>query len=258
MPIDIERVVSDGYERTVARNGLLFVGIFYLLSLLDGLFSPAQTRPTALPDPMAGPGPGPVPAEGMQPYAPSLGLSPGLAGLLSLLLAVVSIVVTIGALRTFVSDETERIPRENFGHNLLWAGLNLVAGGLVFGIVVGIGFVLLLIPGFFLLVSLFFWEVYVAAEDQNFVEGFRNSWQLTGGHRLRLFGLGVVVVVLSMLVSIAFGLPGVFLPDILGFLVAQLGSAFLGVFFLAAVARTYEQLVAMEAESRAEPYEEGV
>ncbi|WP_132060951.1 hypothetical protein [Halorussus amylolyticus] len=257
MSIDTGRVVSEGYERTTARNGLLFVGIFYLISLLNGLFSPAPAQQSMLPDPIAGPGMGPVPAEGMQPYAPSLGLSPVVASLLSLLLAIGSIVVTLGALRTFVSEETEQVPRENFRHNLLWAGVNLVIGGIIFGIVVAIGFVFLIIPGLFLLVSLFFWEIYVAVEDENFIEGFQNSWGLTGGHRLRLFGLGVLVVFIAIVVSIGFGIPGIFLPDFLGFLIAELGSAFIGVFFLAATAQAYNQLVAMETGPRAEAYEEG-
>ncbi|WP_137283746.1 hypothetical protein [Halorussus salinisoli] len=256
MPIDIGGVVSDGYERTVARNGLLFIGIFYLISLLDGLFSPAPAQPTTLPDPVGRPGMGPVPADGMQPYAPSLGLSPVVTSLLSFLLGIISIVVTIGALRTFVSEETEQLPEEHFRHNLLWAGLNLIIGGIIFGITITIGFIFLVVPGLFLLVSLFFWEIYVAVEDQNFIEGFQNSWRLTRGHRLRLFGLGIVIVIIALLVSIGFGIPVVFLPDILGFLIAQLGSAFLGVFFLATVAQTYNQLIAMENESRVERSEE--
>ncbi|UPV75214.1 hypothetical protein M0R89_03875 [Halorussus limi] len=246
MPIDIGDVVSDGYERTVARNGLLFIGIFYLISLLEGLFLPTPTQSTTLPDPMGGPGMGPVPAEGMQPYAPSLGFSPVITSLLSLLLGIISIVVTIGALRTFVTEETEQIPEAHFRHNLLWAGLNLIIGGIIFGITIAIGFIFLVVPGLFLLVSLFFWEVYVAVEDQNFIEGFRNSWQLTSGHRLRLFGLGIVIAIIAMLVSIGFGIPGIVLPDILGFLIAQFGSAFLGVFFLATVAQTYNHLLSME------------
>ncbi|USZ68314.1 hypothetical protein NGM10_00900 [Halorussus salilacus] len=258
MPIDIEAVVSEGYERTVARNGLVFVGLFYVLSLLDGLLSPVPAGQSALPDPMGGPGTGPVPAEGMQPYAPSLGLSPVVASLLSLLLAVVSIAVVLAAIRTFVSDETDEIPRENFRHNLLWAGLNLLVGGIVFGILVTIGFVFLVVPGLFLLVSLFFWQIYVAVEDQNFVEGFQSSWGLTDGNRLRLFGLGILVVAIAIVVSIGFGLPGIVLPDIPSYLIAELGSAFITVFFVATAARTYEQLVAMEAEPRAETYEEGV
>lgn len=249
MPIDIEDVVKKGYERTVARNGLIFVGIFYLISLLDGLFSPASTRPPLPPGQMGDPAMEPIPTGGMQPYAPSLGLSPVVAGILSLVLGIISLVVTIAAIRTFVSGETEQIPDEYVTHNLGWAVLNLVIGGIVFGIVLAIGFALLFVPGVFLLVSLFFWAVYVVVEDQSFVEGFQNSWRLTRGHRLRLFALGLVTVAIAVLVGIGFGAPGLFLPDLLGFLIAQLGSAFLGVFYIATIARTYNQLVDTGSES---------
>lgn len=246
MSVDISAVLEGGYERTIAPTGLQFVVIFYVISLLSALFSPEiDTAP--LQETPAG---DMAPVAAGESYAPSLGLSPGLAGVLSLVLAIVSIVVTVAAIRTFVAGETETIPREFARRNILWAGVNLVIGSIVFGLAVAIGLVLLVIPGLFLLVSLFFWEVYVAVEDENFVEGLRSSWQLTRGHRLVLFGLGVVVVVVAFVVSLAFEIPAVFLPDILGYLLSQAGSALLSVFFLAAIAETYTQLVATEgAES---------
>lgn len=236
MPVDIGRAVREGVERTTARNGLLFVGILFVVGILNGLFSTEVTREVAM-APAGRP-------EFAQPggYAPSLGLSPVVAGALSVLLALVSVVVTLGMVRTFVSGETETIPTEHFSRNLLWAVLNLIVGSIVFGIAVGIGLLVLVVPGLFLLVSLFFWNVYVIVEDQNFVEGFRNSWSLTAGRRLRLFGLGVVVAVIGLAINLVFGLPGLVLPDVLGFVLAQVGSAASGVFWTATVARTYVQL----------------
>lgn len=250
MPIDIGAALRNGYERTVARNGLLFVVILYVISLLNGLIT-RSLIPQTMPTGMGGPGPGMGPGPGVAPAAPSLGLSPIVAGILSLLLAIVSLLVTVAAVRTFVSDETERIPEEYFTHNIVWAVLNLIIGGIIFGIVLAIGFVLLIIPGLFLLVSLFFWNIYVIVEDQSFIEGFRNSWALTGGHRLRLFFLGLIVAVISIVINLVFGIPGIVLPGIIGFLIAQIGSAFIGVFTSATVAQTYNQLTAMEATESA-------
>lgn len=243
MSVDIERVLRRGFERTVARNGLLFAAILFVVSLLDAMFSTnVEQQFTGA----GGAGPsGIAPVSDVAGTAPpiSLGLSPGIAAVLSLVLAVVSVVVTIGAIRTFVSDETETLPREHFTDDVLWPALNFVVGSIVFGIVLAIGFVLLILPGLFLLVSLFFWEVFVAVENDNFVEGFRRSWELTGGRRLRLFLLGVVVVLAGVVVNLVFAVPGVVLPDVLGFLIRQIGSALVGVFFLATVAETYTQLV---------------
>ncbi|MEF8843596.1 MAG: hypothetical protein V5A62_18555 [Haloarculaceae archaeon] len=176
MSIDIGGIVRRGYERTVARNGLLFAAILFVVSILDAMFSAGVERQVML-----------------------------------------------------------------------------IVGSIVFGITVAVGFVFLVIPGLFLLMSLLFWEVFVAVEDDNFVEGFRHSWALTGGRRLRVFALGVVVVFVAVVVSIAFAIPGVFLPRTLGFLLEQVGSALLGVFFLATVAETYNRLVATGDVAEAGP-----
>lgn len=252
MPIDIGDIVRTGYERTVARNGLQFAAILFVISVLDAMFSVGlDQRMASLGGTVPG---GTAPMSDIVAAPPvSLGLSPVVAGVLSLLLALVSLVVTIAAFRTFVSDETERLPREHFTETLLWPVVNLIIGSIVFGIAVAIGFVLLIVPGLFLLVSLFFWEVFVAVENENFIEGFRHSWALTSGRRLRLFALGIVVLLVAVVVSIVFAIPGVFLPSVLGFLIEQVGAAIVGVFILATVAETYNRLGVRSGEAGTEP-----
>ncbi|MFB6296069.1 MAG: hypothetical protein ABEH66_04415 [Halobacteriales archaeon] len=253
MAIDIEGILRHGYERTVARNGLLFAAILFVISVLDAMFSPGAEQRPAPPGEMAPPGMESIQdiAGGAPPI--SLGLSPGVASVLSLLLGLVAMVVTIAAIRTFVGDETETLPREHFTEDIPWTMVNLLAGSIVFTIALAIGFAFLILPGLFLLVSLFLWEVFVAVEDDNFVEGFRHSWDLTGGRRLRLFVLGVVVIVVALIVSIAFAIPGVFLPEVAGFLIEQVGAALVGVFVLATVAETYNRLVAAAEEEAPDP-----
>lgn len=252
MSIDIGDVLQRGYERTVARNGLLFAAILFVVSVLDAMFSSGVEQGPVPPGGTDVPGMAPVSdlVTGAPPV--SLGLSPVVASVLSLLLGLVSLVVTIGALRTFVTDETGTLPREHFTEELLWPALNLIVGGVVFGITVAIGLVLLVVPGLFLLVSLVFWEVFVAVEGDDFLEGFRHSWALTGGRRLRLFALGVVVILVALVVGIAFAIPGAVLPGVPGFLIEQVGSALVGVFILATIAETYNRLVAT-ADDGAEP-----
>lgn len=252
MAIDIGDIVRRSYDRTVAKNGLQLAGVLFVISILDALFSTGLERQVMPPGGMGSSTMGPVTdaVTGAPPI--SLGLSPAVAGLLSLVLGIVSVVVTIGALRTLVTEETGTLPRKHFTEDLLWPAINLIVGAFVFGIALAIGFILLIIPGLFLLVSLFFWEVYVAVEDDNFVEGFQRSWSLTKGHRLQLFALGVVVIVVAVLVSIAFGLPGILLPASVGFLIEQVGNALLGVFVIAAVAETYNRLIGSEDADEAD------
>lgn len=240
MSVDIGDVIGEGIERTLARNGLILVAISFLLGALSALFSASITRRIVLQQQAMGP-------MQMSPAAPAIGLSAPAAGLLSILVGLASLVFVTGAVRTFVTDETEQLSSDDFTRNLLLVVVNLIIGGIVFGVVVGIGFILLIVPGIFLLVSLFFWNVFVIVDDENFIDAFGSSWRLTSGNRLTLFGLGLIVVVIGAAINFAFGIPSAFLPRSIGFLVAQVGSAFVSVFTLATATRTYVQLTAAES-----------
>ncbi|WP_231186463.1 hypothetical protein [Haladaptatus sp. DYF46] len=222
MPINITNVLKQGYGRTVKRNGLMLVGIIFVISVVNGVVGVSvRATPTAL--------------------APSLA-----AGLVSVVLSIALLVVSIAAIRVFVSDETERLPREFFTRNMVWAAVNVFIGMIVFGIIVALGLVALIVPGIFLLVTLAFWTVYVAVEDQNFVKAFRSSWGLTRGYRFNLLVLGVAVILLTILVTIAFGFgdlaSGSFVGDVVALVFAQAASAITTVFSTAVLARAYTEL----------------
>lgn len=240
MPMAIESVLRRGISRTVARNGLLLAAVWYVVSAVNALVGLGVARwvtqegfiPAGVP----------MPAGAMREGF--IAIPPGVGGLVSLLASLATVVLTIGALRTFTTGETERLRGEHFTRNLVWPGLNFIVGAVVFGIVVGIGFVLLVIPGLFLLVSLVFWTVFVAVEDENFVGALGDSWSLTRGHRLRLFLLGVAVVVVNIVVGIVFGLGGA-IGGPVGVVIAQIGTALTSVFGLATLAAAYDDLVAL-------------
>ena len=242
MPINITSMLKQGYSRSTNRNGLMLMGIIFVISVLNGIiglgvdrwvtrqqFTPSgvQTDPTVL-----------VPPFG--------------AGIVSLVLGIALLVVSIAAIRVFVSDETERLPREYFTRNMVWAVINLFVGVIVFGIIVALGFVALIVPGIFLLVTLAFWTVYVAVEDQNFVTAFRSSWGLTRGYRLSLLFLGVAVMLLTILVNLVFGLgdlaSGSLAGDIVALVFAQAASAITTVFSTAVLATAYTELNAQDEE----------
>ncbi len=244
MSVDIGEAIQEGGSRTITRNGLYFVAIVWVLGVLNALFTNSITRSMMEDIPGAGQGPAPF---GPPTVGPSLGLPPGVAGVLSFVVGLVTVVVSAAAIRTFVTAETETIPGDHFTRNLLWMLVNLIVGGIVFGIAVAIGFVLLVVPGIFLLVSLFFWNLYVVVEDQNFVDGFRNSWALSSGNRIMLFVLGVVVVIVMAVISVIFGVVNAILPGIVGLAIAQIGSAIASVFAIATAARTFVQLRAAES-----------
>lgn len=236
MSLDIERVLRDGYARTTASNGIILAGALFVLSAVNAVVAAgAGPRFPGMRFGLFG-----RPAGGM--VGPVLPLP--FAGLLSLIASLGTVVVAIAALRTFVTDETEELPEAHFTRRIGWAGLNVIVGAIGFGILVGIGFVFLVIPGVFLLVSLIFWEVYVAVEDENFIEAFQHSWELVRGHRWNLFGLGFMTLIISLLVNALFGIPGAIVGGFGGVLFAQAGSALTTIFGTAVLARAYCQLTA--------------
>lgn len=250
MSLDIGQAIEEGGKRTIARNGLYLVALWWVLGVLNSLFGNTIARNFI--DQFRGSmGPG-APPMGSPAMGPTLGLSTGVAWILSFLVGLVVLVVTAAAFRTFVTSDTESLPRERFTRNLPWMLVNLIVGGIIFGIAVGVGLILLIIPGLFILVSLFFWNVYVIVEDQNFVEGFQNSWAATSGNRIMLFVLGVIVVIVTAILGAVFGVANAVLPGIVGLAITQIGSAFGSVFAVATAARTFLQLTEDEGAAAAE------
>lgn len=230
MAFAILNTMSDGFERTVQRNGLVLVAVLAVLTVVNTLLASTAMEPAGTADPAVG----------------FLGVG---MGLLSFVVAIASVVTMIVALRTFASGETEYIPRAFVRRNIGLATLNVIVGGIVFAVIVALGSVLLVIPGLFLLVSLYYWSVFVAIEDQNFVRAFRSSWSLTRGSRLRLFGLGVAVVGLLFVVTAVVSIPAA--PfGIVGAIVTQTVGAGLTMYALATTVSAYDQLRTLDQPDR--------
>lgn len=65
---------------------------------------------------------------------------------------------------------------------------------LVMGIVVGLGYLIFIIPGIILNVRLLFAPVIAAVENASFTDAFRRSWQMTSGSFWDLLLLGIVAI----------------------------------------------------------------
>lgn len=245
MPINITTILKRGFSRSIERNGLMLMGILFVISVFNGVLGLGVDRWVARQGGAAGVQANPL------VIVPPLG-----AGIVSLILGIALLVVSIAAIRVFVSDETDRLPREFFTRNMVWAAVNLFVGTIVFAIIVALGLVALVVPGIFLLVTLVFWTVYVAVEDQNFIEAFRSSWGLTRGYRLNLFMLGVAVAFITLLVNLVFGFgdlaSGSFVGDIVALVFAQAASAIATVFATAVLATAYTELDTSDDEDLGE------
>lgn len=222
MSVQIFDVLTEAIDRTLARNGLVFVLAFYVLSAVQTLTVPA------------------VPGAEID-VSPNIG-GPVVGGLTATLASLVALYVMIVALRTFVTDETETIPDAALREQPVWAFLNVIVGLVVFAILVSVGFVFLIVPGLFLLVTLWFFDVYVAVENDDFVTGLRRSWSLTSGNRFALFGLGVGVVLISIAITVPFSLVDAIIGGVAGLLFSQLGGAFVAVYIYATTAVAFTQL----------------
>jgi len=239
MSLDIGSAIRNGAERTVKRNGLIIAGLLFTVSILSTVFSNSLIQGML--------DEGIIPSEyAMETVPLALGLSTAASSVLLFATMTVSAVVGIGVLRTFVSAETEKLPLENFTRNVVMALLNLIVGGIAYAVILTVGFLAFVIPGFFLLVSLYFWNIFVIVEDQNFIEAFKSSWNLTKGNRLELFGLGVLVVIAAMIFGAVFSLAGGLLELAAGATIAtifeQIPNAFISAFSVATLAQAYNQL----------------
>lgn len=236
MTVNVEQSLKEGASRTVSRNGLMLIvawAVVGTLSILTyntwyaSLFSSFPSQPMLI--------------------GPTLDISPLVAGVATVVLYLGSFVVLAGALRTFVTDERATIPSAHFTRNLGWMLVNLIVGYVLFFLALWIGFVLLMVPGLFLMVSLFFWFVVVVVEDRNVYAAFRESWSLATGNRWSLLGIGLVVMVVGWALMFGPMLLSVVLPTWVGWLLLGIAISVYGVFSIATAARVYVQLTAAEA-----------
>lgn len=185
MAVDIGEAMSEGLNNFVNKNVLYLtfaIAASYLLydigldTLLSGLGE--TNTPLAL--------------------ASSTILGYSLVGVFIALVSYLSVV----SLRVLASDEKDSIPESMYNENIIWPVLNLAVGSIIFIILVSIGFLLFVIPGIFLLVVLYFYSFEIAVGGKNFFEAMKGSYSLTKGNRIRLFALGLIVTVLTSILSI--------------------------------------------------------
>lgn len=247
MSVDIGGAMERGFDRVTTREGATFVAALAVVGITVGLVWESIIGTLA------------TDVEAYFPFLPpeaaaelrntwadyevllDVGLSvQALLGLV-VLLWLLRLLVRIGAVRWFVGDGTGQIEGALFTRRLGWTVVNVVAGGILYIAAVAVGLLLLVVPGIFLAVALFFYNYEVIVEGENFVDALANSYALTAGDRLELFLLGLVFALLGVVVGLAGTpslLPGRLLPAVVG---AAVSSAF-GVYALATAADAYRQL----------------
>jgi uncharacterized membrane protein len=184
--------IRFGWETFKKRPGIL-IGAFLLTALIPSLPS------LLVPGPEIVPGAPPPPPSGAQMVA-------------SLVSIVLSLFVTLGA-TTFAlraHDDIEGVRLADLWNpQPFW---RFLGAELLTGIIVFIGFLLLVVPGIIAAIGLGFAPYSVIDRGKGPVEALKDSWHITKGHKgqLLLFGvtllglnlLGVIALVVGLLVTI--------------------------------------------------------
>jgi hypothetical protein len=171
----------------------------------------------------------------------ALGLPAGVAAGALLALSLVSEAISIAAVRTFATDESGAVSSDLITDNILLATLNGFLGSIVVWGLIIVGSVFFLLPGIFFAVVFLFMRQRIAIEDENFVEAMAESWRLTKGHRIEVFALGLLVVVVSLVDDLVGSVLSLVSPLASAVATAAVGGVVLA-FGAAVVTRGYVQL----------------
>jgi hypothetical protein len=158
--------------------------------------------------------------------------------------SVAYLVAAIVGFRVFASGARDEIPSETYS-GLLMPTINGIIAGIVFVVLIAIGLILLVIPGIYFIVALYFFIIFIALEDESFIDALQSSWRLTKGRRLSVFLLFVALFLVNIAFAIVGGIAslaiGAAVPELGAVLNVAVGAAFT-VFSLAAIYHAYTQL----------------
>jgi len=228
----IGAALSNGIDQLTTRGGLKLAAVLAALQVIaqvginslfadllaDSLPAEAATNayPLALPVPVAA------------------------SALITAVALIGTFLLSIVAMRAVYADIDE-VPNERHTRRLGWTAAVLIGVSVIVSVAITVGFALLFFPGLFLAISLVFAQLAVVIEDAGVVEALERSWSLTSGNRIRLFVLGLLVVVVAGVVGGVFGLFGIVSP-VVGNLVSAAASGVASLFSIAVLVSAYRQL----------------
>lgn len=244
MSIDISRAVRDGISRTASGRGAALVALFVLIGIVGNVgFDSATQAMLQLAEELGEEPPTPVP-EDATPFALPL---PGTAILLVVVLWLFGWAAAgVVAMRVLVADPNERLRIAR----LSIATVNELIARVIVWVLIGIGLLLLLIPGIFLAISFYFVRPLIAVEDRNFIDAMIESWELSTGRRFDIFILLLVAGVMYVLILLPGVIAAAAAPEapLAASIASVLFSAIGTVFWLAVIARTYVQVLDTELD----------
>ncbi|WP_277539968.1 hypothetical protein [Haloarcula laminariae] len=234
MSLQIGQVLRSGLDSLLSRTGAILLAAY--IALMAGLLPLSNTMVVRLYEQA-----GLTEAGEAIPLVLDVPLSVAAGGYLlgSLAGAYLSVVAT----RTFVTGDGGQFPSGAFTRNVPLALVNVIVGGLVYSLLIGLGTIALVVPGIIAYVAFLFMLPYIAVEDRNFVAALRASYRLSKGNWIMLFVLVVIAVSAAGLLGGVGGLvSSLLLPPVVGQLAIAVVTAPGSLFTLAVIAAAFEQL----------------
>ena len=185
MALRLGRAVSRGIRRSLSVSGLVVLGLTALYQIVFV---------TALNTLIVNQLPDQIPPREAGVSSLTLPLSTDAAIVVTVVSLLIGFGVFLVAARLLSRDSAElsSLPADVFTRRIGRAFLSAAAVSLVLGVVIPLGFALLIIPGLFLAISFQFAIFAVAVEDDGPLDALRRSWELASGNRWRLLGLVVL------------------------------------------------------------------
>lgn len=246
MSLDVGLAIREGVERLTTPMGQRIVVLFLAIRFASTVVSHTLTAANrAMIEEM----PAGAPPVDIGPQATPLALPVPLPVALFIAVGVAlgAEAAHIAAIRFVAADEPGSVGPAALSRRLGWATLHGFVAGIVVTLLTAVGLLLLVVPGVFLAVTFLFVRQEIAVRDASAVDALADSWSLTGGNRIEV--LLILLVLLALAVVAA--LPSVILGDVSPTATALVGivlSTLTTVFGLAIVSRAYAHLDADRAE----------
>ena len=239
MALQIGRAFQDGIDEFLSERGAVFAGAFIVLGLVNGIIWASLSQ--SLTELFIGS----LPSDAQVNQAAMGGAAPlafdipiAVAAVGALALFVVNEALNIVAIRAFASDATDPIP-DDVGRRLGKTVAVAIAAAVLTAIAVGMGFILLVIPGLVLALLFFFVRQEIALNDSGVIESISNSIGIVTDNLIAAAVLFVVLGVLGLVIGAAFAFLPVSLPPMVSTTASTVLSSVVGVFSIAVTTVAY-------------------
>lgn len=128
-------------------------------------------------------------------------------GLVSVAAAIVNVILSIGAQKIYLKTEASEKPlfKELFAYHDVMLIIRVIAGGILYALIVLIGLILFIVPGIIFAIKYSFQYLLIIDKGLGPVEALRESAKLTKGHKWQLLLFGVVLGIINVFGALLFG-----------------------------------------------------